>query len=1116
MLRLILGRSGTGKTKYIRDLLADLAQNGHGGLILIVPEQFSFESERALFEILGAKSFDKLEVLSFTRLADSIFRSYGGLSGRRLDDSGRGLMLAQAMDKARDNLKIYGDKNKNSKLIKGISELIREFKNSRVNSDDLAQASNMLPDGILKAKTKDLSAILGTYDALVGQSFADPDDDLTLAVELAEGEDFFKGRTVAIDAFKSFTRQELRLIEIILRDARDVFVTLCADSLNDQDMGLGLFSPAKKTAKALIDMARKIGVETAAPLKLGINHRAMKNRELLELESALFQPGSNAFYEPCENIGICSAADIYEECDLAAAIIKKLVREENIRCRDIIVTMESAERYQGTIENALKKQGLPVFFDERQPVSAQPLPSLILSAIEVINSNFASASVLSYLKSGLTGLDEMEIFELENYAVYWKLSGKGWLKEQRGSPRGLGVELTDEDVAALEKINASREKLIAPLSKLKRDCEGGTARIIAGGIYRFLTSIDAPASLRKLAVDLEAMGEPALSEEQSRVWDMMMNILDQTVWALGDTPMNLKTYGELFELSVSLQDMGSIPNGLDEIQIGSAVRMRAENPKVVYALGANEGIFPPNPPENPILNEGDRRKLSALGLDISDTFEEIAVESRLSAYQALCSASKKVFVSYARQSPSGAASSPSIIVSQIEKTFPNCMKISADSLDYSDMAQSEITAFERLASGWNEGNEFNASLRKLFEETSGYRDRLEAMERMANKPRIKLKDKKLSAKLFGERARVSASGVEQYYKCGFAYFCKYGLRARPREKAELDSRRSGSAIHYILEKLIREYKSSLAQASPEERAGRIEFYLSEYLEKYMGGEEDKSERFKNRYARLKKTVGRLADHMAKEFAVSSFQPESLEHKIDWDADEKPLEIILPDGRQAYVVGVIDRVDVMNKNGVKYVRVVDYKSGGKAFNLSDIMSGLNLQMMIYLAILYKNSGEEIIPAGIMYQSSKAAEPSLPRRASQEEIELEKSKLYKMNGLALEDPVALDGMEKGGKGIFIPAYINKKGEMKGSLASLEQMGMLMRKAERLISQMEESLYDGDIQATPLKGGNMDSCAFCEFRAVCAREDSDEFKRMSADSSKEIFDRLEEEENGGAKLD
>ncbi len=1094
MLRLITGRIGSGKTALIYRKIKSAVEAGES-VTLIVPEQYSFQTEKMMLSLLGARGADSVDVVSFSFLAEGLLKKYGLNSERKLDDSTRALMMSLALESVSDRITVYGRHRYSAAVITQMLKVIKELRQCSVSSAQLRDTASSMQESLLKSKLNELSLVMDAYTAIVSKSYFDEECALdTLCDCLDEHKDFL-GKTVFFDGFRGFTSQELSVMERILTDAQDVYVTVCTDKPSKVD-DFNSFAHTKRTVQKLVRIAEKNSVKIAPPEHIeAFDEKRYTNPELPLLEKGLFENNYEVFDEKTEHITICSAEDFQSECDYVAHTVKKLIRAEGMRCRDIAIISRAEGNYVRQIRAALKKNGVPVFEDRRQPVSTQPLIEFLLSVVDIAVSGFSCDTVMRVLKTGLTNLTVEEISELENYAVMWQIGGSKWLEDWTAHPEGLGEKMLEKDALRLEAINASRRAVVAPLQKLRvelKDFDGLTA---AKEIYNLLIKMNVPENLKALAVRLNEKGETDLAIEQGRIWEVVIEILDRVASSLEGVKLTAKRFNELLTLIVSMYTLGSVPQGLDEIVIGTADRVKTTAPKVVFAVGVNDGVFPMVPVSNGILSDNERKKLSELDLNMDDNFEQKMMEERFIAYSTLCSPSDKLYVTYSRKDSAGGQLAPSELVTQIKNIFPNVTVVDTVLTPELDFIEGDMPAFELMARLSRKGGVMHSTLKEYFLTRDDYRDRLSALNRTVNKEEFEIKDKDISKKLFGMNMYMSASRTEVYHKCPFQYFCKYGLNAKPRKIAELDPMQKGTAIHFILENLIAAYGSDgLCTMTKPERDRCVSDMLEEYFKENLTAGAELGERFDYLYRQLGFVVAEVVDRLVSEFSVSEFEPVAFELSIDNDGEVPAYEIPLSDGGVLKLKGSVDRVDVMEEGENTFLRVVDYKSGGKKFDLNEVYYGLNMQMLIYLFAIWRSGFRDyknIKPAGVLYMPVNAPYAKIDRDEGEEAIAAQKQKSAKMNGMVLDDSRVIAAMDSRMAGDIVPAAINKDGENSGTLISLKQMSLLMKRVEKILADMAVSLHEGKIPVRPAVAESTaspyhDVCMYCDYKEVCCADE------------------------------
>ncbi|WP_050698397.1 PD-(D/E)XK nuclease family protein [Anaeromassilibacillus senegalensis] len=1097
MLHLLLGRAGSGKTTKIRALLKETPIEQTP--VLLVPEQSSFQNERAMLRLLGAKGAQRVQVLSFTRLADRVFRRYGGAAGRRLDDGGRNAFMSLALEQVKDQLDFYRKNADSVELISLLLSVEAELKMCGVTPCDLLQMAvngQSRLSGTLQQKSRELSLILEAYEALVAQSFIDPLDDLTRLKLLLEQHAYFKGCVVAVDAFQSFTVQEYQILSLILEQADEVYVSLCTDTLDDPEKGMGLFSLVRRTGNSLVRLAKERGVRVATPVVLDAGKR-FHAKGIAALERGAFRT-VRGDRKPAEGVALYEARDLYDESEFTAAEIRELVMDAGYRYRDFAVIVRTPDAYREILDAALERREIPYFMDKPQRIDAEPLMRLVLSAFQVIRSGFASSDLFSYLKTGLTGLTVEEISSLENYTFLWSLSGKKWREKWTEHPKGFVEEWTEKDRNALASLNESRAAVVEPLLRFAERIADADGEQMAAAVYQLLEEIGVSEHLKGLAAQLADAGKTELAERQLRLWDVLMQILDQSALVLGGAVLRHTRYAELLRLMILANDVASIPEELDAVTVGAADRIRTHEPKVVFLLGASQEDFPLTPGSGGVFSDSERRELIALGLPLNDTLEGVAVQERFLAYAAMSAASERLFISFPASGPEGEAKRASVIVTEAQAILKDVPVHTQFSLPLSFFANAEQSALALAAQRWREQTPASASLKQLFAEKEAYAPRTAALERVSHRRPAAFEDAQKAFDLFGASMHVSATQIEKFYLCRFQYFCRFGLHAKERRTAELDALEYGSLMHYLLEHLFRDLGAErLQKLDAPDLKKEIDRLLNQYAETKMGGLQSKTPRFAYLVARLSESAAVIVRHIAEELCQSEFQPVDFELPIGTE-EVPPLTVSLPDGGEVRVDGKVDRVDLYRKKGVQYLRVIDYKTGKKEFKLSDVIYGVNMQMLIYLAALCENAGTRYGmqpgPAGILYMPASRPSLSAARDASPDKVAAEEAKKLRMNGLLVDDASVIEAMEQKAEGKYIPVALKNGAPAKrDSVVSPKEMNAIMRHAKELVAQMALELHKGKIAAVPLNG-DTDACEWCPYFAVCGHEQEDAARPMT----------------------
>ncbi len=1108
MLYLVRGRAGSGKTKKIREIIAELTLNKNSKPLLIVPEQFSFETERAILKLLGAKRTKGIDIFSFPRMALSYLQNTGNVVSDIPDNGVKAALMSETLTQLDGKLNIFSNIKHNSVGLNPLIDFCKELKYCCIDSDRINSKLDLMDDCFLKEKLKELDLISTAYDALLSQSYFNDTDALILFKNLASESGYFKNKTVFLDGFRTFTKQESECLSIAFSQADDVYITLCAD--NDARPFSALYY--------MRDFEKKIK-NIAAQCGVGIKVIQCKqpdnvfSDDIFTLEKSIYSRENYVKEKSDGNINVVCCSDKEDECRYVACEIKKLLRTGNYRCRDIAVIERTNGTYKSDIVEALKRLSVPVFDDSRRPLINETLFVYVIAALDCVANGFTTENLMRYLKTGLTPLSVQEVSRLEKYALVWGIGAKAWQNEFTMHPDGFGGSFTDETKTQLSELNVIRKKAVSPLVYFKEKCKDADGKTISKALYEFLIDSGVREKLYDLTFSLESSGFPVEANRCEASWNFLMNIIDTMAVLTDKKYYSLKRWNELFMILVSSGDMGEIPQGLDEVTVGCADRIRTEKLKVVFLVGVNKDEFPLVNVQNGILTDADRVTLTNLGLEVRPPFENTVDEERFIAYCAVTAASEKLYLTYKTNDGSGTSLSYSEIIEAVYSCIEDVNTVVTSALPQSYFIESDSLAFSVFAKNYTDKNTLHSTLASYLEKNDSYKGKLSALATAGDGKPFKFADSEISKKLFGEQIYISASKVENFYNCPFAYFMRYGLGAEPLRTAALDPAQSGTIVHLVMERVLSEFPhGEFISAEEKKLRETVKGVLNEYLEEKMGGVEEKSKRFMFLFNRLEDVSMAIIDRLKAEFADGSFKPCDFELRIG--GEEVPAYNLSLEEGSVKITGSVDRVDMMEKDGIKYIRVVDYKTGQKEFKLSELFDGLNIQMVLYLMALEKNGKGyygDIIPAGVLYLPSRIGVKNYldSRSPSPENIAAQKRISGKLSGMVLDSPVVFNGMGVDKHPDYFPVSYKKDGSPKDNYYSLTHFKNLSSIIDKKIISMGEALHKGDIGAVPCgSNGEGKMCAYCSYKAVCGREQTGEVSEITKLTHLQALERLDGE--------
>lgn len=1106
MLSLIVGTAKSGKTTELFNRICALSfDNGISGAILIVPEQASFNNERAISERLGEKA-GRVQVVSFSRLAEQTLKRLGGFDKPIAAPAAEKLFMSMAISEAAKDSPIYGGRYRSHGFIEQALQMINELRNAGISPEKLSASSEQLEAGPLSEKVRELALIYGAFEAILGRSYISAADMIRLAAGHLEKSGELGGKEIFIDDFAGFTAPELEMIAVMLRQAERVTVTLCCDDI-----------PTFKPAFGLTGDTAHLLRKTAAAYDIKIEKTVVK-QESFHGSLALMEKAQQNDDIPDEQTGdgsvealLCQSC--YDELETAAARISELVYSGESRYRDIAVIARDLTQYRFALPSVFARFKIPFFWDIRRDARSQLLTGGLLSAVKAA-AGIYGGDCLEAARSPLMGLCEDEISALENYCYIWSLKNSDWKKPFVKNPDGMTGSMSESAAKRLSELESCRERIIKPLEKLSSALKSGVGKEIAEGIWNFLLETDAGHNISVFAEGMEENERKSFLEEQSLLWQQLVALLNIFAAASDEFRFDKTRVCELLETTFGEFEVAVIPRTLDEVTVGTADRIRCDNVKTVILLGAVDGEFPSADMPGGILSEPERRSLcEALEKTDSDGFKLFTEGERsydnecMLCYRAVTSPAERLIVCCPKTDAAGAVTTPSDIflraaaVSRAEKFSPYDRIWTVDCLQ------------KALAEAALDEGEVKCTIAALGEELLGG-ERTAALLN-GKKPVHSLSGRDITRPLYGERLHISPSRLEQYYRCPFSYFMQKGLKAYRLQRAELSPAQAGTLVHLVLERLV----------SAEKRGGKPFWELdgdtlraaviritAEYMAECFGGEEHIPARIKSSMEHICEGLLRVIRHLGEELRQSEFVPTAFELRIGSGGVE-PVVMKTEAGDEISVEGVVDRVDTAVINGKGYLRVVDYKSGAKKFSLWHILSGFDLQMLIYLFSIAKNGKDalkNLSPAAVLYLPALGSYTQVVRERLEQDDAFDEKGLV-MSGILLNDESVLRGMEKELGGRFIPVGGKRRNP---PVYSERQFGQIEKTVGARITEMAKRLYDGEIEALPRILENNSPCDRCDYKAVCGFESCDNAVYIPTADINEIFG--EEENDNGEKLD
>ena len=1072
MLTLLLGRAGSRASEIILQRMNERAPQRPQ--LLIVPEQYSHDTERRLCKVLGNRAAARAEVLSFSRLYSRVCDRAGGGAAPCLDAGGRLLLMRAAVKEVEERLTVYRHPSRKSSFLSGLIATADECKSYRVPPERLLEAADTM-GGLEGEKFHDLGLILGAYDAMTARIAADPRDKLTRLVEAISACRWPAGYDIWVDGFTDFTPQEAMVLRRLLEQGNSLTVALICDSLNGEDDDI--FAPARCTAHTLLRLAQDAGVSSEAEHLLQMDDRA---GALRHLEENLFARPGTAWEGDCPEVTVFAADSIRSEVEYAAATIRDLVRTEGWRYRDFAVAARNFEQYADQIESVFALYDIPVFLSTVTDILEKPILTLITAALDTVSGGYQYEDLFRYLKTGLTDLSDEERDLLENYAITWDLRGFRWAQNTDWTmhPGGYGLQFSESDTVALAALNATRRKVVEPLERLRKN-KDKTGRGFALALYRFLEDIRLPDRLSARSAELEEAGERKLADEYRQLWEILTGALEQCALLLADTALDLEEFASLFKLVLSQYDVGTIPVSLDRVTAGDAPRMAHKRAKMLILLGADDGSIPAVAPSPGLLTDQERDALAEQGLELAPRLAHKLTREMTIVYTTCAIPTERLLVTWPRSGEKpGEERRPSFLVQRLHLLFPHAKCVAQGDLHGAFRLCAPGPALEQA------GRDPLAAA--ALEQLEEHAERVQRIKQAATLRRGALSRPAVES-LYGTRLPMSATRMDSCKSCHFSYFLRFGLKAKARQAAGFHAPEYGTFVHYVLEHVL----GAVSDGDTREVKVLTDEAVTRYVREELGGMAGETPRFRYLFERLKRTVAFVVENAVEELNASQFKPIAFELGFGPGKELPPIEVE-KDGLTVSVTGFVDRVDGWEHNGKLYLRVVDYKTGKKSFDFTDIQNGLSLQMLLYLFALERQGlmGKDVESAGVLYVHAKEALIAGARGITEEDCRKTAREVLRREGLVLDDEEVLRAMEDWGVGTpkFLPLKVSKSGELKSDyLVKTEQMGKLSRKVMDTLSEIAAEMARGNIDADPYwRSPDANACRWCEYAEACHFEE------------------------------
>lgn len=1114
-LRFCFGPSGSGKSHRIyEEIMQRAAEEPGRNFLIIVPDQFTMQTQKDLVMRSDRDGILNIDVLSFGRLSHRILEEVGTKEMPVLDDTGKSLVLQKVAADLKEQLPAMGSLLHKQGYIHEVKSAISEFMQYGISTQDMDKLiTSAQKRGALAMKLKDLKTLYRGFQDYIRDHFITTEETLDVLRRSLSKSKILKGSVVVFDGFTGFTPIQNRLIQELMRVCAETIVTVTIGVGEDpykMDGEQKLFHLSKKTVADLEKLAAEAEVERGEDLFVkGGPNRFAKAPALHYLEQNLFRYQYEPYAGEQQEIHMFEALSPREEVHQTALYIRHLIREQGMTYRDIAVVIGDLEGYASYVETEFGQLEIPCFLDRTRGIVLNPMIEYIKSALQLYIKDFSYDTVFHFLRSGMADISREEIDELENYVI--RTGARGYRTYSR-----LFTRRTEEMQENAEGSEQAEEKTMERLNRIRQQFMDAVEILHMGSqekagdyvshLYDFLEQNQVQQKLLNYQQQFEKEGDLSRAREYAQIYRLVMDLLDQVYELLGEEEISRQEFADILEAGFGEITVGTIPQNVDRIVVGDMERTRLKQVKVLFFLGVNDGNIPKNASKGGIISDMDREFLIESGTEMAPSPRQQMYIQRLYLYLNMTKPSEQLYLSYAKVNSEGKGIRPSYLIDTVRKLFP------AMSVEY-PQNRSRLEQIE----GRQEGARYLAEeLREYVEGTLPEEERQDfylmyrayeadaaGRDLLTRAAFRRYRESGLSRivarALYGQQLENSVSRLETYAACACRHFLQYGLSLQEREEFGFEASDMGTVYHAVLEN----FAGKLAESNltwwdfTEDFAAKA---VKESVEAYAAtyGETVLYSSARNEYAitRMSRILTRTVLTLQKHLKQGSFQPDDYELSFRFAEDLDSIHVDLSEDEKMHLQGRIDRIDVSEDAEHVYVKVVDYKSGNRKFDLAALYYGLQLQLVVYMNAAMemesrKHPDKEIVPAALLYYHIDDPTIETPVELTDEQINEQILAKLRMNGVVNSDPEVVERLDRymQDKSVVIPVEKKKDGSFsaRSGVLSREEMQLISSYVDAKIRSIGREILDGKIAANPYEKGNEEACTYCAYKKVCGFDGS-----------------------------
>lgn len=1088
----IIGRAGSGKTYLCQqEILCQLNQNDSTPLILLVPEQATYQAEQTFINNCKIKGFARLHILSFQRLGFHLQGRF--FANRHISRLGQNLVIGQILKSNKNQLKVFSNSADQPGTARQIADIITELHKSEKDNNDLTELIEKLSKNkkntLTSAKFEDIAFIYAKYQEFIkDKKFFDSDYELSKICRKIPASPLICQSMIWVDGFSDFTFQEQAILLEMLKSCKQARIALCMDGtvIDSKDGSLkeleksSLFYPTQSTYSEFItEIIPKTNKPLLPPSILNQQKRFEKSKPLEILERNLFDDSiQDKNFSANDNIAVVCAVNARSEVEWTARKITELVHRRQMRWKDIAVIVPNLESYKYFIEAVFNDYQIPFFLDAKKTIHQDRLIIFLTAALSFACQDFEQSDIIAYLKCGFLDIRNQDIDLLENYCIAAGIKAQDWNNQNwkfniYGFDEGQINTLKNTAIKELIWLKDKTNSQMLPFNKFVRI------------LNEFLEINEIE---KKLPQDL--------ADFYKSIFAKLEEMFETTSLIFGDEQLDISQFKSLFVQGVSQLKVSFVPLMIDQVLVGSIDRSRHPDIKAAFLLGTSQKNFPAGIQQKNLLTETDRTKAQASGFEMISSIQRQIFSRQYLAYIAFTRPSDSLYITYPLTDEKGSAVGKSQFVEMIEDAFKGCSLRYCGINDQPESINNTVELVDYLSGIASISDKARQAAQQFLQGISGDNpqfqktaEKLSSLWDYKNEPVL---DSELAGSFFSNPMRISVSRLICFAECPFKYFADYMLALKQRKTMAVEAVDRGTFYHKVLEIAISQLtkdKCLLADTDKDKLKEYIDNAFEQAIDQdnlikvYIQKSRHNTYSINSAKEILEDFIFRLSD-MAK---ASKMQIESLEKKFGGDS----LQLQLENGLKCNLRGFIDRLDTLQIEDKKYALVFDYKSSEKSFNISKFNEGLDLQLTVYL-LAAKSMGYE--PIGAFYINITAGMTAASEKAK-----------GILNG---EHFRIIDSQTESGWSNFYNFQIKTDGTPYGSYDKSgaykpDDFEKLIEMTEDKIKKICSQILSGNISISPYRISGSSACQNCDYKPLC-RFDwlYNDFRNIKSIKKEELF--------------